>query len=189
MRIPIKETLTYAYPGMVAVVTSRHKGEQNIMASGWHTYVGSDPGIYGISLRKETHTYQLIKQSGVFGVHFLPASCSELIQAVGTYSGRDINKFDKLNITYEEGLKVDVPILSDAYVAYECQVMNITTYGDHEWIAGEIVQCYQDRDVFLDNGLPDFAKLEIPLYLGRSTYRTLDQQTVEKIHPIYLDRE
>ncbi|WP_042161006.1 flavin reductase family protein [Paenibacillus gorillae] len=188
MRVPINEEIMHTYPGMVAIVTSRFNGQQNVMASGWHTYIGSSPGIYGISLRKETYSYSLIEQSGVFGVHFLPASSSEVIQAVGTFSGRDIDKFNKFNIRYEEGLKVDVPVLSDAYFAYECKVMNITTYGDHEWIAGEILQRYQDKDCFLEDGLPDFAKLEIPLYLGRSTYRTLDQHSEVKTHPLYINK-
>ncbi|RXZ83163.1 flavin reductase [Paenibacillaceae bacterium] len=188
MRLPISEPLFYSYPGMVAVVTSRFNGKQNVMASGWHTYIGSSPGVYGISLRKETYTYPLIEQSGVFGVHFLPARCSEMIQAVGTYSGQDIDKFEKFNIAYEEGLKADIPVLTDAYFAYECKTMQITTFGDHEWIAGEILQCYQDGECFLNNGLPDFSKLAIPLYIGRSTYRTLDQHAVEKNHPFYLQK-
>ncbi|WP_028560591.1 flavin reductase family protein [Paenibacillus pinihumi] len=188
MRLPIQEPVWYSYPGMVAVVTSRSNGKQNIMASGWHTYIGSSPSIYGISIRKETFTYQLIEQSGVFGVHFLPARCSELIQAVGTFSGHDIDKYVKYNIAYEEGLKADIPVLTDAYFAYECKVMNMTTFGDHEWIAGEILQCYRDSEVFLDDGLPDFAKLEIPLYIGRSLYRVLDQDAREKNHPLYMER-
>ncbi|OBZ18506.1 flavin oxidoreductase [Bacillus sp. FJAT-27264] len=186
MRLPISEARWYSYPGMVAIVTSRSNGQQNIMASGWHTYIGSSPGIYGISIRKETYTYELIEQSGVFGVHFMPARCSEMIQAVGTFSGRDMDKFDKFNIAYEEGLKADIPVLTEAYFAYECKTMNITTYGDHEWIAGEIVQTYQDKDCFLENGLPDLTKLEIPLYVGRSSYRTLNQTADERNHPFYL---
>jgi flavin reductase (DIM6/NTAB) family NADH-FMN oxidoreductase RutF len=188
MRLPVNEPLWYAYPGMVAIITSRFNGKQNIMASGWHTYIGSSPGVYGISIRKETYTYHLIEQSGVFGVHFLPARCSEIIQAVGTFSGRELDKFEKFNIPYEEGLRADIPVLSDAYFAYECKTTQITTYGDHEWVAGEILQCYKDEACFLDNGLPDLAKLEIPLYVGRSSYRILDQHTAEKNHPLYLDR-
>jgi flavin reductase (DIM6/NTAB) family NADH-FMN oxidoreductase RutF len=188
MRLPVYDDSWYAYPGMVAVVTSRYNGKQNVMASGWHTYVGSSPGIYGISIRKETYTYQLIEQGGVFGVHFMPASFSEMIQAVGTFSGQDIDKFDKFNIPYEQGLKTDIPVLTEAYFAYECKVMNVTSYGDHEWIAGEVLQRYQDKECFLENGLPDFNKLEIPLYVGRSTYLTLNQQTEEKSHPLYLNK-
>jgi flavin reductase (DIM6/NTAB) family NADH-FMN oxidoreductase RutF len=169
-------------------VTARHEGKQNIMASGWHTYVGSSPGIYGISIRKETYTYGLIEQSGVFAVHFLPARCSDMIQAVGTFSGRGMDKFKAYSIGYEQGMQADVPVLTDAYFAYECRVLSITTLGDHEWIAGEVLQRYQDREVFLEDGLPDFAKLEIPMYVGRSTYRVLNQQAQVKSHPLYLDK-
>ncbi|SCY10047.1 NADH-FMN oxidoreductase RutF, flavin reductase (DIM6/NTAB) family [Paenibacillus polysaccharolyticus] len=188
MRQPIQDESWYSYPGMVAIVTARHEGKQNIMASGWHTYIGSSPGIYGISLRKETYTYTLIEQSGAFGVHFLPAHCSEIIQAVGTYSGRDLDKFKEFNIEYEEGLQVDIPVLTDAYFAYECRTLSITSFGDHEWIAGEIVQRYRDDSCFLENGLPDFSKLEVPLYAGRSTYKILNQESAEKNHPLHLNR-
>ncbi|MGX4586604.1 flavin reductase family protein [Paenibacillus chitinolyticus] len=182
MRTPTDDQAWYSYPGMVAVVTSRYGGRQNVMASGWHTYIGSSPGIYGISLRKETHTYTLIEKSGVFGVHFLPGSKSELIQAVGTFSGRDMDKYKEFGIAYDNGLLADIPVLRDAYYAYECRVMDIRTYGDHEWIAGEILQRYKDEEMFLDNGLPDLGKLQIPLYMGRSTYRIVQENTKEARH-------
>lgn len=184
MRQPIDRELWYTYPGMIALVTARHDGKQNIMASGWHTYIGSSPGIYGISVGKGTYTYSLIEQSGVFGVHFLPARYSEIIQAVGTYSGRDMDKFKAFKIDYEQGLKADIPILKEAYFAYECRTLDITTYGDQEWIVGEVLQRYQEDEYFLENGLPDLTKLEIPLHLGRSTYRTLNSHSPEMNHPL-----
>ncbi|MDF1511788.1 flavin reductase, partial [Robertmurraya sp. DFI.2.37] len=108
----------------------------------------------------------MIEKSGVFGVHFLPANCSEFIQAVGTCSGSEIDKFQSFNIPYENGLKADIPVLTDAYFAYECEVKSITTIADQEWIVGEIVQRYQDKELFLDDGLPNLAKLAIPIHIG-----------------------
>lgn len=182
MRTPIQEPIWYSYPGMIAVVTARYNGKQNVMASGWHTYIGSNPGMYGISLQKKAYTYHMIEKSGVFGVHFLPANCSEFIQAVDTCSGSEIDKFQTFNIPYENGLKADIPVLTDAYFAYECEVKSITTIADQEWIVGEIVQRYQDKELFLDDGLPNLAKLAIPIHIGRSTYRILDDKAPEKIH-------
>ncbi|GAA0373129.1 flavin reductase family protein [Bacillus horti] len=186
MRQPIDLPRSYSYPGMVAIVTSNSDGIHNIMASGWHTYVGSSPAIYGISLRKETFSYELIQKSGMFGVNFLPANRSEWIQSVGTFSGREMNKFEQLGIEYEAGLKVDVPILKDAYFAYECKVTDILTHGDHEWITGEVLQTYMDIDMFTESGIPDFTKLHIPLYLGRSTYSILDHEVKQAFHPLRL---
>ncbi|WP_226001296.1 flavin reductase family protein [Paenibacillus sp. BJ-4] len=188
MRTLIADPVIHAYPGMVAVVTSCHNGMKNVMASGWHTYIGSSPGMYGISLRKETYSHGLIEKSGGFGVQFLPAHRSELIQAVGTFSGRDIDKFQHFEIAYEDGVTVDVPILLDAYLAYECKVVDIHTFGDHDWIVGEIKQAYRDDELFLDEGTPEFSKLHIPLYVGRSTYLVADNTLQKKVHPFYLDK-
>jgi len=185
MRTPINESIWYAYPGMIAVITARHNEKQNIMAIGWHTYIATD--MYGISIDKTAHTYDMIEKSGVFGVHFLPAHCSELIQNIGTTSGSDIDKFQTFNISYEDGLKADIPVLTDAYFAYECEVKSITTVADAQWIVGEVIQRYQDKELFIYNGMPDLAKLEIPLYIGRSKYRVLNDKALEKNHPSYLD--
>ena len=45
-----------------------------------------------------------------------------------------------------------------------------------------ITQFYRDDDLFLENNLPDFHQLQIPLYLGRSTYAVLDADVEFKHH-------
>ncbi|WP_339315891.1 flavin reductase family protein [Paenibacillus sp. FSL R10-2734] len=188
MRKPT-ETLDWnTYPGIVAIVSSQLGEIKNIMASGWHTFIGMQPHRYGISLRRETYSYQLIKDSGYFGINFLPAKCSELIQAVGTFSGKDIDKFREFNISYEDGLKANVPILSDAYFAYECKVVDIVNYGDHDWIVGDVLITYKDEELFHENRLPNFSKLSIPLYVGRSSYRVINDQVEVKTHDLYLNK-
>ncbi|MFK3939961.1 flavin reductase family protein [Alkalihalobacillus sp. NPDC078783] len=182
MRKPTSSPGWHTYPSMVAMVTSTHKDQSNIMAAGWHTYIGQDPGFYGISLRKETHSFNLVKESGGFGVNFLPAKRSEWIQAAGTMSGTTMDKFKTLHIPYEPGEKVNVPILLDAYFAYECKVVDITTYGDHEWIVGEVLLTYKDDSLFLQNGLPDLTKLQLPTYMGRSEYRIISDTTDVHLH-------
>ncbi|WP_172250620.1 hypothetical protein [Saccharibacillus deserti] len=64
----------------------------------------------------------------------------------------------------------------------ECRVVDRNRYGDHYWIVGEIVQVYQDGALFDADGLPDPAQLSIPLYMGRSAYRILDDTADKKIH-------
>lgn len=183
MRTAIEGEKMHAYPGMVAMVTARSGHKRNVMAAGWHAYIGSGPGMYGIALREATFSYGMIKESGAFGVNFLPAERSEAIQGAGTLSGSDgDDKLDRLLIDYEDGLKTGVPVLNDAYMAYECRVADINLYGDHYWIVGEIVQVYQDQEMFGEDGLPDLSKLSIPLYMGRASYRVLDERAEKKTH-------
>ncbi|WP_047154676.1 flavin reductase family protein [Aneurinibacillus tyrosinisolvens] len=182
MRTPTDKSLIYTYPGLVAIVTSRSEGKQNIMAAAWHTYLGMEPPTYGVSIGRARYTFQLIEKSGVFAVNFLPAHLSEWIQLIGTTSGRDIDKFEAFRISYEDGLKVDVPILKDAYFAYECKVTDVRTHGDHELFSGEILQTYKDAELFKENQIPDLSKLQIPLYFGRAAYLIADDTAKVKKH-------
>jgi flavin reductase (DIM6/NTAB) family NADH-FMN oxidoreductase RutF len=172
----------HSYPGLVALVTSKYENKANIMAAGWHTYISYEPPIYGVAISKERFTHSLITNSGEFTINFLPGQFCSAIQASGTITGENREKLKELNLESQDGVTVNSPILQDAYVAYECKVLDRRTYGDHDWIVGSITHFYRDEDKFIDGGLPDFQKLKIPLYVGRSKYIVLDEETELKNH-------
>lgn len=149
-----------------------------MMASGWHTYIGSSPETYGVSIRRETKSWSLIEKSGCFGVNFLEAQHSGIIHHAGTLTGFDVNKFQKLGLRHKAGNETGVPVLEDAYLCYECRVIDVRQYGDHCLVVGEIAVTHKDERCFLDDGSVDLDRMSIPLYIGRSNYRTLDSQAL-----------
>lgn len=170
------QTVLHSYPGLIALVTSEWNGTKNIMAAGWHTYTSYDPPIYGVAIGEGRFTHHLVKHSGEFAIQFVPAEYAKYIEAAGKKSGRDGNKFDLLNISHKRGETVNCPILTEAYIAYECKVRDVQTYGDHDWFVGDITVFHKDETRFV-NGLPNWDKLEIPLYLGQSKYIITDKET------------
>ncbi|MFB4212267.1 flavin reductase family protein [Shouchella sp. JSM 1781072] len=182
---PVSKDSWHTYPSMVAVVTSQWNGHVNVMASGWHTFMATQPGHYGIALRKETYTYDLIQKSQTFAVHFLPHEKAEWIQAAGTYSGRDMNKFDACQIPYQLSEICQVPIIKDAYFAYECRLVGQHTYGTHEWMVGEVVQSYESPKAFTDQHTVNFDHIGLPMYIGRSEYRVLDANASSVFHSLH----
>ncbi|GAA0339681.1 hypothetical protein GCM10008967_32560 [Bacillus carboniphilus] len=180
----MNKQVMHSYPGMVALVTVTYNGGENIMAAGWHSYISYEPPIYGVAIGRERHTYQLIKNAGKFAINFLPFEKAAFIQQSGVFTGSKVNKFEQVEIEFEKGIATGSPILKDAYVAYECEVMDRNTYGDHDWFVGSIVQFYRDHEKFQENGLPDFNKLSIPLYLGRSMYTKVDKDSAFVSHQV-----
>jgi flavin reductase (DIM6/NTAB) family NADH-FMN oxidoreductase RutF len=180
----INKQVMHSYPGMVALVTVSYKGEENIMAAGWHSYISYEPPIYGVAIGRERHTYQLMKDAGKFAINFLPFEKAVFIQQSGVFSGSNVNKFDQGNMGFNKGISTNAPILHDAYIAYECEVIDRNTYGDHDWFVGNITQFYRDHEKFLENGLPNFEKLSIPLYVGRSMYTCVDKNSKFVSHPV-----
>ncbi|MBA0213512.1 flavin reductase [Pectobacterium brasiliense] len=77
-------------------------------------------------------------------------------------------------IGFESDIALDVPILTDSYLSYECKVIDLNEYGDHIWVVGEIQTVYKDITLFNPDGSVDLEKLSTPLYIGRSIYRTMD---------------
>lgn len=169
----------HSYPGMVAVVGVYSEGQVNFMAAGWHSYVSMDPAMYGVAIGRGRHTYKMVKQAEMFSINFLPCDEAPFIQYSGSVSGNDVSKVD--NFGQKWRLEQDIyPVLSEAYLAYECEVQQIVPTGDHDWVIGDITSCFYDEKYFGEDGLPNFEQLNIPLYLGRSTYLKLDEKVERK---------
>jgi flavin reductase (DIM6/NTAB) family NADH-FMN oxidoreductase RutF len=172
------------YPRVAAIVTAQAKGRQNAMAVAWHTSLSVSPPLYAISLSPKRFTYQLIVASKEFGVNFLPFSQAGLVASVGGSKGEEIDKFRQFDIAQDKPVKTRVPILKDAYAAYECKVVDDLVYGDHRLLVGEIVAVHSLREAFAPEETLDLAEVSPVLYLGNERYVTVSRETVK-----HLDRK
>jgi flavin reductase (DIM6/NTAB) family NADH-FMN oxidoreductase RutF len=172
------------YPKVAAILTVNAVGRKNAMAAAWHSAISFEPPLYGVAVAPKRHTYKLIVEAGEFGINFMPFEAAELIASVGGSGGSEIDKFRKFNINEEKPLKTNVPILRDAYAAYECKLVENKTYGDHAWMIGEIVAVHFTDDFFTTKGTLDLNKLNPALYLGAELYITAKRES-ERL----LDRE
>ncbi len=89
-----------------------------------------------------------------------------------------MDKFEKLAIKKEKSSKTTVPILQDAYAAYECRLVDSRPYGDHIWIVGEIVAVHVLEEAFTAAGVLDIHRAKPLLYLGSDTYASIDKDSV-----------
>ncbi|MBM4446953.1 MAG: flavin reductase family protein [Chloroflexi bacterium] len=172
------------YPKVAAILTVNAGDKKNAMAAAWHSPISFKPPLYGVAVAPKRFTYQLILESNEFGINFVPFEAAELVASVGGSGGKEIDKFAKFGITEEKPLKTNVPILKNAYAAYECKLMDNRTYGDHVWIVGEIVAVHFTDDFFTNKGTLDLSKLNPVLYLGAELYITTNRESV-----LSLDRE
>lgn len=159
------------YPGTVAVVTTAHEGHRTVMAAGWHAALSAEPPLYGVAVGPERFTHRLLVASGAFAVHFLPFERAAAVAGVGTLSGRDVDKFDRFDLRTCPGAVVDVPILQDAYLAYECRLSARHAVGDHDWVVGEVVALHHRPEAFDERRMLDPAHVQPFVYYGRSRDR------------------
>jgi len=172
------------YPRTAAIVTVNHEGRKNAMAVAWHCPVSFKPPLYGIAVAPRRFTYNMIKGAGQFGINFMPFDKAETIAAVGGSSGSDSDKFTRFNLEEDRAIRSEVPVLRDAYAAYECVVDDSRVFGDHAWIIGRVVAVHADGEVFKADGTLDLSLLQPALYLGNEIYCAVDKGSAR-----ILDRE
>jgi flavin reductase (DIM6/NTAB) family NADH-FMN oxidoreductase RutF len=159
-------------PRLPAIVTAHARGKDNAMAASWHAALSFNPPLIGVSIAPKRFTYKLILEGKEFGLNFLPLEKARFIAAVGGSSGSEVDKFQKFGIKKIKPLKTSVPILKDAYAAYECKLIDHRTYGDHEWVVGEILATHFEEGVLTDEEILDLERVAPALYLGADFYAT-----------------
>ncbi|MGI2335651.1 MAG: flavin reductase family protein [Dehalogenimonas sp.] len=167
------------YPRLAAVVAAYHDGKPNAMVAGWHTPLSFNPPLFGVSLSPKRHTYQMILDSSEFSVNFLPASKVNLIAALGGSKGSQMAKFSAFGIARDIPLKTNSPILTDAYAAYECKLIDNRTYGDHHLLVGEVVAVHTLVEAFTSDEMLDLKTVAPAFYLGKDNYIVKMKATVE----------
>ena len=177
-------TFSQHYPRVAIIVTAQAKGKANAMAVAWHSVISVNPPLYGVLIATKRFTHQLIADSKEFGVNFLPFEMAELVASVGGSSGREMDKFQKFNIALDKPVKTAVPILKNAYAAYECRLVDDKLYGDNRLLVGEIVAVHWLEEAFTPEGTLDSDKISPILYLGRDVYLTAARDKVR-----HLDRK
>lgn len=165
------------YPRVAVVVTAHARGRDNAMAAAWHMPISVSPPLYVVSISPKRFTYQLIVDSGEFGVNFLALEAAKVVASVGGSHGRQIDKFQRFNIERDKPVSTAVPILKAAYAAYECRLVDDRSYGDHHLLVGEIAMVHWLEDAFTPDGILDLTQVSPALYLGHEVYLTASKDS------------
>jgi flavin reductase (DIM6/NTAB) family NADH-FMN oxidoreductase RutF len=172
------------YPAVAAVVTARVGEKANAMAAAWHSALSRTPPLYGVAISPKRFTHDLILEAGEFGVNFSPFERVEIIAAVGGSTGREVDKFEAFKVAEEKPVLTSVPILAEAYAAYECKLVSHHAFGDHIWFVGEILMVHLLEEAFTEEGVLNLERVAPSLYLGAELYLSPRPERIRR-----LDRE
>ncbi|MFC1742245.1 flavin reductase family protein [Nanoarchaeota archaeon] len=141
-------------PRQVVLVTVHGKADimgkevvkDNIITLTWHCPLSFDPELYGICIGKNRFSYQLIKESKVFCVNFVPYSMKEAAIQCGTSSGANVDKFEKYGLTKEGCEVIDCCAIKEALATLACEVVDEFETGDHVFFVGKVVRKMKRED-------------------------------------------
>lgn len=143
MNIPWGSDIAFKFITNVGLVTTQGPYGHNIMACEWSHHLSYDPALLGIAVHPRHATYDNIKATKEFGVCLASVHQSELISVAGKDSGK---LFDKIKIAEELGYKfssakkINVLLVENSTVQFECRLYREIDLGDHTLFVGEVVE-------------------------------------------------
>lgn len=149
---------------VVMVSCVDNDGKPNIITIGWTGTINSDPPMVSISVRKERYSHDLIKEKGEFVINMPARSLTFATDYCGVKSGRDINKFEVMNLTPEKASIVSVPIIKECPVNLECVVKQVIELGSHDMFLAEVVATNVEEELLDENGKLDLNKADLICY-------------------------
>ncbi len=144
---------TMVYPVPAAMITCGLTPETyNIITIAWTGTVNTSPAMTYISVRKERHSYDLIKDSGEFVINLTTEELVKATDFCGVRSGRDVNKFEYTGLTPIDATHVKAPLIKESPVSIECRVTEIKELGSHDMFLAEVLAVHVDEKLIDENG-------------------------------------
>lgn len=137
---------TLVYPVPAVMISCGDKVDNyNILTIAWTGTINSDPAMTYISIRPERHSYEIIKRTGEFVINLTTQQLARATDYCGVTSGRDVNKFKKMNLTAVKASIVNAPLIAESPVNIECKVRQIIALGTHDMFMADVVSINVDE--------------------------------------------
>lgn len=141
------------YPVPVVMISCKRKDEKpNIITVAWAGTICSDPVMVSISVRKERHSYDIIKETGEFVINLVTKDLTFATDYCGVKSGRDVDKFSEMNLTPVEVEGVSAPAIGESPLNLACKVKEVKELGSHDMFIAEVVSVTVDDKYMNEDG-------------------------------------
>ena len=145
--LPLSQVYKLLEPGPVVLLTTAHKGRPNVMAMSWHMMVEFNPPLVACVVSGANHSFAALKKTGQCVIAIPTVELAPLVVKIGNLSGREVDKFEALDLPSRPGAKVAAPLLTDCYANLECKVSDTAFVRKYNLFILEVVKAWIDRAI------------------------------------------
>ena len=164
-------TLIYPLPA-VLVSCGATPEEYNLLTIAWTGTVCTNPPMCYISVRKERHSYDIIRRTREFVINLTTEEIARATDWCGVKSGRDVNKWEAMGLTPMANDHVSAPLVAESPLSICCKVKQIVELGSHDMFIAEVVGIEADeRFIDAETGKFSLDKARPIVYSHGEYYR------------------
>lgn len=161
---------TFLYPIPVVMVSCGDMEKSNIITVAWTGIANTDPAMVYISVRKERHSYEIIKSTKEFVINLTNQKLVKATDWCGVKTGAKVDKFKEMHLTKEKSNFVKCPQIKESPVSVECQVVEEKDLGSHTMFLAKVVAINADEKYIDEKGAFDISKCDLVAYANGGYY-------------------
>ena len=161
---------TFLYPIPVVMVSCGDMEKSNIITVAWTGIANTDPAMVYISVRKERHSYEIIKNTKEFVINLTNQRLVKATDWCGVKTGAKVDKFKEMHLTKEKSNFVKCPQIKESPVSVECQVVEEKDLGSHTMFLAKVVAINADEKYIDEKGAFDISKCDLVAYANGGYY-------------------
>lgn len=165
--------MLYPLPA-VMVSLGDNADRSNIVTVAWTGTVCTNPPMVYISLRPERYSYNIIKETGEFVINLTTKKLAKATDLCGVVSGRDVNKWEKANLTPIPATKIKCPMIAESPVNIECKLVEVKELGSHSMFLAEVVAVNVSEEFIDEKERLNLAATE-PIIYSHGEYYSLGE--------------
>ena len=154
MRISVEPRHTYKLinHGPTTLITSAAGAKRNVMAAAWVMALDINPPKVAAVIAEDTYTRELVDASGELVVALPTRAMVDVTYAVGSVSGREIDKFEKYALKTSPATKVAPPLVEGCAAWLECRVIREPHHEKaYDLFVAEVVAAWADDASWKNN--------------------------------------
>jgi flavin reductase (DIM6/NTAB) family NADH-FMN oxidoreductase RutF len=131
------DALRLIEPGPLALLTSRFRSADNVMAAAWMMAVSLDPPRVAVAIHPGRLTHEYVSKSEFFALNIPTAELLTQTHQCGLLSGQTGDKFVATGLTPVDALALELPLVGECVAHIECGLVGRASFGDHDLFIGE----------------------------------------------------
>jgi len=141
---PLGRTHFWIEPGPVILVSTAHKGFNNVMTAGFHAMLQHEPPLLGCVIGPWDYSFKALKATKECVIAIPTVDLADKVVEIGNCSGEDVDKFKTFDLTPLPAEIVEAPLIVECLANIECRVVDMSMVQKYSFFIFEAVKTWTD---------------------------------------------
>jgi flavin reductase (DIM6/NTAB) family NADH-FMN oxidoreductase RutF len=142
--LPLSKVYQLLEPGPVVLLTTSRKGRANIMTLSWHMMVEFEPPLVACVVSNANYSFAALRSTGECVIAIPALKSASKVVEVGNCSGRNVDKFERFELTPLPAKRVEPPLVAECFANLECKVADTRMVNRYNLFILEVLKAWTD---------------------------------------------